>query len=203
MLVIADAHVAAGGRRRDGRRGVGGLVGHAARGLRERLLRAGVGPPHEQAPRPQDRGLVALRARHRHQRARSWPSSARARCIEQIGAGRRVGELDRRLPGAARARSTSRLRRASIDRLLGTDRGRRRGGAHLHRPRVRRRAGGRRLALPRPDQPRGHARARRTSSRRWRGTTATTGCRRTSPRCARPRRGPTRGSRARTCCATC
>ena len=79
MLVIAD---------RDRAQAVAGVMGGAARkcrrrtttrGVRERVLQAGVGPAHEQAARPQDRSLVALRARRRHQRAgRRAPAACRA-----------------------------------------------------------------------------------------------------------------------------
>ena len=87
MLVIADAArpQAVGGR--DGRRPVGG-VGPARRDrARERLLPAGVGPPHQQAPGPEDRGLVPVRARRRHRRAGRGARRAPAQLLEQIGAG--------------------------------------------------------------------------------------------------------------------
>ena len=69
MLVIADAI---------GAQAIAGVMGgagsevspaHAHGRVRERVLQAGVGPAHEQAARSQDRGVVALRARRRHQRA--------------------------------------------------------------------------------------------------------------------------------------
>ena len=79
MLVIAD---------RDRAQAVAGVMGgaasevsrdHATRRVRERVLQAGLGPADEQAPRPQDRGLVAVRARRRHQRAgRRAPARGRA-----------------------------------------------------------------------------------------------------------------------------
>ena len=79
MLVIAD---------RDRAQAVAGVMGGAASEVsatttdgrvRERVLQAGVGPAHQQAARPQDRGVVAIRTRRRHQRARSWRCSARSR----------------------------------------------------------------------------------------------------------------------------
>ncbi len=87
MLVIAD---------RDRAQAVAGVMGGAAsevsaatttRRVRERVLQAGVGPAHEQAARPEDRGLVALRARRRHRRP-GRGAAARVALMEQIGAGR-------------------------------------------------------------------------------------------------------------------
>ena len=77
MLVIAD---------RDRAQAIGGVMGGADsevssatddRGVRERVLQAGLGPAHEQAARPQDRSVVALRARRRHRRAGRRDRSAR------------------------------------------------------------------------------------------------------------------------------
>ena len=79
MLVIADATAP---------QAVAGVMGGAASEVsaatrtdrvRERVLQAGVGPAHEQAARPEDRGVVALRARRRHQRAASAALAARLR----------------------------------------------------------------------------------------------------------------------------
>ena len=92
----------AGGRRRDGRRRLGGLGDDDHGGVRERVLQAGLGPAHEQAARPEDRGLVALRARRRHQRAgRRPPARDRADAADRR---RPAGRTDRRLlPAAAPA----------------------------------------------------------------------------------------------------
>ena len=106
MLVIAD---------RDRAQAVAGVMGGAASEVsaatthgrvRERVLQAGVGPAHEQAARPEDRGLVALRARRRHQRAgRRAPARDRA-----DGADRRrpAGRADRRRATRSRAQAAAR-----------------------------------------------------------------------------------------------
>ena len=73
---------------RDRAQAVAGVMGGAASEVsgddqsgrvRERVLQAGVGPPDEQAARPEDRSVVAIRARRRHQRRRSSRCSARSR----------------------------------------------------------------------------------------------------------------------------
>ena len=69
----------AGGRRRDGRRGLGSVARRRDRRLRERVFQAGIGSPDEQAPRTEDRGVVAIRARRRHRRPGRWRSSAPSR----------------------------------------------------------------------------------------------------------------------------
>ena len=104
MLVIAD---------RDRAQAIAGVMGGADSEVsaatddgrvRERVLQAGLGPAHEQAARPQDRGVVALRARRRHRRAgRRAPARDRADAADRR---RPAGRLDRRpLPAAAPARS--------------------------------------------------------------------------------------------------
>ena len=193
---------------------VAGVMGGAAsevwsgtrlRRLRERLLQARVGAPHQQAARPEDGGLVALRARHRHQRAGRRP---RARL--------RAARADRRRPPRRRAViDVYPAPRGPIDdpapprpdRPPARHRRRRRRRACASSPGLgfdvaptARTAG----TCAHPDASASTSRARPTSSRRSPATTATTGSRRTFPRAARrSRRGPTRGSRARACCATC
>ena len=119
MLVIADA-TARRRWRRDGRRGIRSLGHDAHRGVRERVLQAGVGPADEQAARPQDRSLVPLRARRRHQRARRRARAAPLALMEQIGAGRLSGPI----VDATRRRGPPRdigLRRARLAAVLGLD----------------------------------------------------------------------------------
>ena len=107
-----------GGGRRHGRRRVRGLGGHAPGRLRERVLPAGERAADQPAARPQDRGVLPLRARHRHQRA---GRGARAR-VRSCSSGS--------APAVARARSSTStrlragrveipLRRDRIARLLG------------------------------------------------------------------------------------
>ena len=87
MLVIADAERAQaiagvmGGARLGDRRG------DEADGARERVLPAGVGAAHEQAPGLEDRGVDPLRARRRRRRARRAAIARAAALLEQIGAG--------------------------------------------------------------------------------------------------------------------
>ena len=104
MLVIAD---------RERAQAVGGVMGGAAlggvvrdddRGVRERVLQAGVGTADQQAARPEDRGLVTLRARRRPRRSgHRDPARDRADAADRR---RPAGRVDRRrLPAAARGRS--------------------------------------------------------------------------------------------------
>ncbi len=60
--------VRAGGRRRHGRRALGGVGRHVGDCVRKRVLQAGVGSPDEQEARVENRGIRAFRARRRHQR---------------------------------------------------------------------------------------------------------------------------------------
>ncbi len=146
---------AAGHRRRDGRRRLGGLGRHPPDRVRERVLPARERPAHQPPPRPQDGGLVALRARHRHQRAGRGPR-ARVRAARADRRRSPYGRRHRRLPGTARPRRDPASPRP--DRPpAGRRRGRLRGRAHLRGPWVRR--GGRpgRLARPRADDARGRA----------------------------------------------
>ena len=102
MLVIAD---------RDRSQGIAGVMGGAASEVsaatthdrvRGGVLQAGLDPAHQQAARPQDRGLVALRARRRHQRAgRRHPARGGA------------DAADRRRPSRSDRSSTSTRSRAS------------------------------------------------------------------------------------------
>ena len=118
MLVIADRDRAPGGRRRHGRRRVRSVVGDDDGRVRERVLQAGVGAADEQAARPEDRSLVALRARRRHQR-----TGRRARARDRAdGADRRRPRRRRRsstaIPRSARA-ARLHLRRDRLALLLG------------------------------------------------------------------------------------
>ena len=60
--------------------------------VRERVLQAGVGAPNQQAARPEDRGVVALRARRGHQRRAGRRDAARDRAdgADRRGQGGRV-----------------------------------------------------------------------------------------------------------------
>ena len=107
MLVIADAARAAGRRRRDGRRGVRGLERHAPIVARERVLQAGVRAPHEQAARPEDRSVVALRARRRHRRPGRGARARAARCSSRSAPAAARGDVVDCLSGAARTRRRS------------------------------------------------------------------------------------------------
>ena len=90
MLVIADRDRAAGRGRRHGRRRLRGVRVHPRDRLRERVFQAGLRPPHEQAARPEDRGVRPIRARRRRQRAGHGAAAGdRADGADRRGNGRR------------------------------------------------------------------------------------------------------------------
>ena len=143
MLVIAD---------RDRAQAVAGVMGGAASEvsasttsdrLRERVLQAGLRPAHEQAARPEDRSLGALRARRRRQR-RGRGHAARDRADGAIGAGKVSGPIVDRYP-RPRPATQLHLRRERLALAARRRGARRRRRADPARARPRRHAGRRRL----------------------------------------------------------
>ena len=157
MLVIADRDRAAGSRRRDGRRRIRSVRARP-RWWRSRARNFKPASVRRTSKRlgPQDRSLVALRARRRHRRAGRRRSSARVALIAAAdGAGRLVGPVVDCYPAAARSRLRCTLRRARLAMLLGVTRSRRGrqpdsvAALGTRRPTARRRLGRRRADVPR------------------------------------------------------
>ena len=118
MLVIADARTRVGDRRRDGRRELGDLGGDHADRAGERVFPAGVGPPDEQAARPEDRSVDPVRARRATSNAPPAGIARAAALFERIGAGAPVAPLIDRYPRRAEPNGFA-LRASRIARLLG------------------------------------------------------------------------------------
>ena len=128
--VGADARAGhAGHRRREPAQAVAGVMGGAASEVsaatrtvvvRERVLQAGVGAPDQQAARPQDRSLVAVRARRRHQRAgRRAAARPRPDAADRRRAADRPDRRSLSRSRAARSRCTCGATR--LARLLGLE----------------------------------------------------------------------------------
>ena len=117
MLVIADRDRGAGRGRRDGRRIVRSVRRDEDGCLRECVLQTRLGPTHEQAPQPEDRGIVPLRTRRGHQRAGPRARTPRgAHGPDCRGPNRRAAH---RCVPAPRSAARIDLRRARLASLLG------------------------------------------------------------------------------------
>ena len=200
-------------RRRDRAQAVAGVMGGAAsevsagtttRRVRERVLQADVGPPHEQAARPEDRGLVALRARRRHHGAgRRARARARAHASRSAPAAASAPSSIG-IPRPRAAARTAPAARARIARLLGAAVADADVERILRGLGLARHAGGRRLGRRRADVPRRSRCARPISSRRSAATTASTGSRRRSRSLTAPAPAPDPADRRATgSCGAC
>ena len=142
-------------------------------------LRARRRAPHGAPPRPAHRGLLPLRARRRPRRRSSARRCARRTLLAELAGGE--GRRRRRARGVRgpAPRAAVLVRPARVNALLGQqcDRRAHRGGARGDR-RCAGRARATRFEVTRAELPPGSRRARSTSSRKWRASSATTASRR-------------------------
>ena len=123
----------AGRRRRDGRRRVGSVGGDKGHRVRSGVFQPGVDPAIQQAARPENRSVVALRARRRSQRP-DHRDSARRRVAAADRRGTR-GRIDRRCLPPRAATEAPAPAPGPVGAPARRIRAQRRGGADSARPR--------------------------------------------------------------------